>query len=70
MLAPRRRCLAGMESRQAYYILHISCTNSQISKGIDHRRVKMYSVVAFIVNVLRLNLVFSKWILHFRHNGW
>ena len=42
-------------------------TGSSLS---SRRRVKTYSVVGFIVNVLRLNLVFSKWILCYKYNGW
>ena len=50
MLAPRRRCLAyskvvmsekgvtGMESKQTYYILHITYTNSEISIGLLYIR--------------------------------
>ena len=38
--------------------------------GSRRRRVKTYSVVGFIVNVLRLNFVFSKWILYYKYNGW
>ena len=32
--------------------------------------VKSYSVVGFIVNVLRLNLVFSTWITYCKYNDW
>ena len=50
MLAPRTRCLAyskvvmsekvvaGMESKQTYYILHITYTNSEISIGLLYIR--------------------------------
>ena len=45
------------------------CSNKTCLCPSSCRRVKMYSVVGFIVNVLRLNLVFSKWILYYKYNG-